>query len=81
MEGRLQRAIDFYHENPDVLVTQLCKTFKVPRKRLRNRIKGIPPKKGFPAYNTKLTAINKKALYNYIDRLDRINFTIRPKFV
>ncbi|KAK1782481.1 hypothetical protein QBC45DRAFT_318621, partial [Copromyces sp. CBS 386.78] len=52
------------------------KTFEVPRKRLHNCIKGIPPKKGTPSKRTKLTAINEKALYNYIDRFDRINLAV-----
>ncbi|KAK1782305.1 hypothetical protein QBC45DRAFT_319143, partial [Copromyces sp. CBS 386.78] len=52
------------------------KTFKIPRKRLYNRIKGIPPKKGVPLIKTKFTVTNKKALYNYIDRLNKINLVV-----
>ncbi|KAK1776618.1 hypothetical protein QBC45DRAFT_332564 [Copromyces sp. CBS 386.78] len=81
MEGRFQRAVDFYYENLGVSVTTLCKIYDVPCKRLRNYIKGIPPKKSIPSKRTKFTAANEKALCNYIDRLDRINFVVRPLYI
>ena len=55
--------------------------YEVPRKRLRNRIKGIPPKEGTPSKKTKLTPADEKALCNYIDRLDRINLAVRPSYI
>lgn len=81
MEVRIQKTLDFYRKNPDIPVTELCKTFDVPRKRLRNRIKGIPPKKGTPAKNNKFTPVKEKAFYFYIDRFNRINLAVRPLFI
>ena len=41
----------------------------------------MPPKKGLPAHNTKLTEPEEKALCRYIDRLDALNLAVRPEFV
>ncbi|KAK3338239.1 hypothetical protein B0H65DRAFT_478169 [Neurospora tetraspora] len=62
MEARLQKAVDFHQKNPEYPVSALCRDFEVPRQRLRNRLKGIPPKKGQPAHNSQLSPAEEIAL-------------------
>ena len=43
--------------------------------------KAVLQKKGQPKINTKLSVVEEKALYRYIDRLDNINLAVRAEFV
>jgi hypothetical protein len=81
MESRIQEAIRFIERFPEAPVAKVAEEFEVPRGRLRYRLSGMPPKRGLPAHNTKLTEPEEKALCRYIDRLDALNLAVRPEFV
>ena len=81
MESRIQEAIQYLNDFPTAKVTAVAREFQIPRLRLARRLNGIPPKKGRPASNTKLSVPKEKALCRYINRLDNINLTVRANFV
>ena len=81
MESRLQEAVEFKLSNPDAAVAFVAREFKVSRYSLMRRLNGAGPKKGRPAPHSRLTGLEKVAIYRYIDRLERINLAVRREFI
>jgi hypothetical protein len=81
MESRIQEAVAYIGDNPEAKIATVAREFGVSRGRLRSRIEGYLPKKGLPAANKRLSDPEEKALCLYIDRLDRINLSVRPEFI
>jgi hypothetical protein len=51
MESRIQEAIEHIEQYPGTPVAGVAREFNVPRRRLRNRLEGIPPKMGYVGVN------------------------------
>ena len=81
IESRLLKAVEYHEKFPDYPVAALYRDFDILRQRLRNRIQGIPPKKGTLSPNTKFTILEEEVLYNYIDYLDNINLAVRLEYI
>ncbi|OAQ58232.1 DDE superfamily endonuclease [Pochonia chlamydosporia 170] len=81
VEIRVDEAIQYIDENPGAKIAAVARIFNVSRSRLRRRIEGIPPQKGRPSPKLKLSRPEEAALCNYINRLDDINFAVRPEFI
>ncbi|KHN94068.1 Homeodomain-like protein [Metarhizium album ARSEF 1941] len=81
VELRVNEALEYIEENPGAKIRSVAKKFNVPRSRLQRRANGVPARKGHPARNTMLSREEEVALCNYIDRLDKANFAVRPEFI
>ena len=81
MESKTSEAMACLEANLGTSAVSMARNFRVPRSRLRYRLKGRPSKKGRPAVNTKLLPPKEVALYRYIDRLNSVNLAVRLEFV
>lgn len=81
MESRIQEAIEHIEQYPGTPVAGVAREFNVPRRRLQNRLEGIPPKMGYVGVNLGLTRPDGKAICHYIDPLDNLNLAVRPEFI
>jgi hypothetical protein len=81
MESRLQEAIDYKNENLEVAVAAVAREFGVPRRTLVDRLNGGGPRRGRAATHSRLTELQERGLCRYIDRLNRINLSVRREFV
>ena len=81
MEARMQDAIDFKNENPEAVVATVAREFGVSRRTLARRLNGAGPRKGRPATHGRLTDLQERGLCRYIDRLERMNLSVRREFV
>ena len=81
IEDRISEAISFKESNPNIKLTELAKQFHIPRQRLYQRILGRPSKIKHTPTNTRLSRAQETALCNYIDRLDRLNLSVRADLI
>ncbi|KFG81468.1 transposase [Metarhizium anisopliae] len=81
IEERVNRAIQYLRANPTAKKRSAAKEFNISRHRLNRRISGILPKGGRHASNAKLSEPVEVALCRYIDRLDKMNLSIRKEFI
>lgn len=81
MEAKIQEALQYIKEFPSAKVAAVARDFGVPRGRLRYRLEGRTTLSDRPPTHAKLTGPEEKALCCYIDRLDRINLSVRTEFV
>ena len=81
MEGKIQEALRYIEEFPRAKIAKVAREFGVPRGRLRSRLEGHSSLSDRLPTHAKLTVPEEKALCRYIDRLDRINLSVRPEFV
>ncbi|OAQ99520.1 hypothetical protein LLEC1_05927, partial [Akanthomyces lecanii] len=80
-ESDIELAIKEHHRNPDIKISNLAEKFKIPRTTLVGRLRGAKCKKGQPATNTKLKAVEEKSICTYIDHLDSLNLAVRPELI
>ncbi|KID81257.1 transposase [Metarhizium guizhouense ARSEF 977] len=78
---RVEEAVQYLRDNPNAKQRAVAKKFNIPRDRLRRRRSGVPPENGRHASNAWLTEPEEVALCRYIDRLDRMNLSIRKEFI
>ncbi|KAF5132924.1 hypothetical protein E5D57_003546 [Metarhizium anisopliae] len=81
IEKRVNDAIQYLNTNPTAKKRAVAKKFNISRQRLDRRVSGILPKFGRHARNAKLSEPEEVALCRYIDRLDKMNLSIRKEFI
>ncbi|KAG5992316.1 hypothetical protein E4U54_003686 [Claviceps lovelessii] len=81
VEIRVIEALEYIDQNPNAKILAVSRKFGVPRSRIQRRLQGIQPQPGQPTKNTKLRAKEEVALCRYIDRLNAINFAVRPELI
>uniref|UniRef100_A0A8H7N0B1 HTH CENPB-type domain-containing protein n=1 Tax=Bionectria ochroleuca TaxID=29856 RepID=A0A8H7N0B1_BIOOC len=74
----MDAALDYHEKNPGISLRRVAKLFGVPRATL---LKTPRKRKEDKNCGRLLTAVEEKALCNYIDRLDSINMAVRGEFV
>jgi hypothetical protein len=77
----MDAALDYHKENPGISLRRVAKLFGVARATLQDRVKTPRKRKEDKNCGRLLTAVEEKALCNYIDRLDSINMAVRGEFV
>ena len=78
---RVEEAVRYLGNNLTAGQRAVAKKFNVPRDRVRRRLSGVPPKQGRHASNAWLTEPEEVALCRYVDRLDKMNLSIRKEFI
>jgi hypothetical protein len=81
IEERVNNAIQYLKTNPAATKRAVAKKFNISRHRLHRRMSGALPKGGRHASNAKLSEPEEVALCRYIDRLDKMNLSIRKEFI
>ena len=81
MEDRVHAALDYLDSYPTAKIATVAHHFRITRAVLRNRIAGRGRPNRPPPSNMKIKPIEKQAICNYINRLDRINLSVRAKFI
>ncbi|KAH7313273.1 hypothetical protein B0I35DRAFT_269030 [Stachybotrys elegans] len=81
MEKPINLAIKYHQENPQFSLRSVAEHFSVSRATLQRQVKAPLKAKGDKNTNKNLSDIEEKAVCAYINRLDRINMSIRPEFV
>lgn len=81
IDSRVEEAAQYLRNNPKAKQRAVAKKFNVPRDRVRRHLSGVQPKKGRHASNAWLTEPEEVALCRYIDRLDRMNPSVRKEFI
>uniref|UniRef100_A0A8H7K2R3 HTH CENPB-type domain-containing protein n=1 Tax=Bionectria ochroleuca TaxID=29856 RepID=A0A8H7K2R3_BIOOC len=77
----MDAALDYHEKNPGISLRRVAKLFGVPRATLQDHVKTPRKRKEDKNCGRLLTAVEEKALCNYIDRLDSINMAVRGEFV
>src|SRR5437667_9469486 len=80
IEGKIREALDYLEKDPGATISKAARDVRVPRTRLSARSRGVPPKVGHPPTNIRLSDREETALCRYVDRLDRVNLTVRREF-
>ncbi|KAK2608932.1 hypothetical protein QQS21_002508 [Conoideocrella luteorostrata] len=75
------RLFNIFDDNPGAKIAAVAREFDVPRSRLRRRLQRISTKKDSPAHHSKLSDEEETALCQYIDKIDSINFAVRPEYI
>ncbi|KFA48277.1 hypothetical protein S40293_10138 [Stachybotrys chartarum IBT 40293] len=81
MRQDIQEAIEYAQNNPDLSIASVAKEFGIPSSTLQRRLKQPLKGKDAKVAHKHLSSAEEKALCAYIDRLDRINLSVRAEFV
>ncbi|CAG9953466.1 unnamed protein product [Clonostachys rosea f. rosea IK726] len=77
----MDAALEYHQENPGISLRKVAKLFGVPRATLQDHVKTPRKRREEKKTNRLLTAVEEKAICNYIDRLDNINMAVRGEFI
>ncbi len=81
VEQRILDAIEAIRKNDYNDCTNAAKAFDVSVRTLQRRWNGAPSKSTRSPINRALTDAQEQAIFVYIERLDRINMSARPKMI
>ncbi|KFA61302.1 hypothetical protein S40285_09601 [Stachybotrys chlorohalonatus IBT 40285] len=81
MNESIENALLYLQDNPGVSIRRAAESFGISRATLQRRVKKPLLTRAQKKSSAKLTKIEEKAICVYIDRLDRINLSVRPEFV
>ena len=81
LEEQILTALRSFDDNPDAKVSEVARQYGVPYQRLLARRRGRQSKIGNSNSHMKLSPGQELALCEYVDRLDRLNLSVRRELI